>query len=181
MIASEIPEDSVLGASSLWWLLTLFGLATLAVGVFFVIAPHETLRVFTLIAGIFILVDGILAVGNSIFGQPESRGLLALVGVISAVAGLVLIKEPFGALIVLTAIFGIWFIIVGGVRFVAALTMRGNRAASIVVALLEVVAGIVILSWPEISLATLAVIVGIVMILRGLLFTWAGLQLRALR
>jgi uncharacterized membrane protein HdeD (DUF308 family) len=181
MIESEIPEDSVLGASSLWWVLTLFGLVSLGVGVFFVFSPHETLRVFTIIAGIFVLVDGVLAVVNSIFGEPESRGLLALVGVISAVAGLVLIKEPFGSLVVLAVIVGIWFIIAGGVRFVTVFTMRGSRAATIFVALLDVIAGVIILSWPQIGLATLAIIVGVVLILRGLLFTWAGLQLRALR
>lgn len=181
MMSAELPADSLAGARSLWWLLALFGLLSLGVGLFFVISPHETLRVFTVIAGIFMLIDGLLAIGNSIFGEPESRGLLALVGVISSVAGLVLIKEPFGTLIVLAAIFGVWFIVIGGVRIVTALTMRGSRVQSIFVALLDVIAGIIILSWPQIGLATLAIIVGIVLILRGLLFTWAGLQLRSLR
>ena len=63
------------------WPLVLFGVATLGVGIFFVASPHETLTVFVRIAGIFLLVDGLLAIVGSIFGRGEGRGLLALVGV----------------------------------------------------------------------------------------------------
>ena len=38
--------------ASLWWLVMLFGVAVLGVGVFFVASPHETLSTFTVIAGI---------------------------------------------------------------------------------------------------------------------------------
>ena len=37
-----------------------------------------------------------------------------------------------------------------------------------------------ILAWPDLGLATLAVIIGIVLILRGTLFMLAGWQLRVL-
>ena len=67
-------------------------------GVFFVVSPHETLSTFTVIAGIFLLFDGVLALLGSIFGKGEGRGLLALIGVLSAIAGLVLIKKPFDTL-----------------------------------------------------------------------------------
>ena len=42
------------------------------------------------------------------------------------------------------------------------------------------IAGIVILSWPDLGLATLAVIIGVVLILRGALFILAGWQLHKL-
>jgi uncharacterized membrane protein HdeD (DUF308 family) len=178
---TDTTGDSLIGAADLWWLFLLFGVVMLGVGVFFVIEPHETLRTFTIIGGIFLLIDGVLAVIASIFGQRENRGLLALLGVLSAIAGLVLIKKPFETLVVLTLIFGVWFIVVGGVRLVASFAVPEERALNIFVSLLEIVAGIVILSWPEIGLATLAVIVGIVLILRGFLFAFAGFQLRSLR
>ncbi len=98
----------------LWWLLVLFGVVTLGVGIFFVASPHETLSTFTVIAGIFLLVDGLLAIFVSIFSQGDGRGLFALVGVLSAIAGLVLIKKPFGTLVVFTLIFGVWLIVAGG-------------------------------------------------------------------
>lgn len=166
--------------ASLWWLLMLFGVAVLCVGVFFVISPHETLSTFTVIVGIFLLLDGVIALFGSIFGRPEGRGLLALIGVLSAVAGLILIKKPFDTLVVLALIVGIWFIVAGVVRFVVSFSSPEDRAANIFIALLDVVAGILILSWPGLGLATLAVIIGIVLIVRGLLFIFAGFELRRL-
>ena len=93
--------------TSLWWLLLLFGVVALGVGIFFVVSPHETLSTFTAIAGIFVLVDGVIAVVASVVGSAEGRGLLALIGVLSAIAGLILIKKPFETLVVFTLIVGV--------------------------------------------------------------------------
>jgi uncharacterized membrane protein HdeD (DUF308 family) len=178
-MSTDAP-DELRPITSLWWLPVLFGVATLGVGVFFVLSPHETLSTFTVIAGIFLLVDGVLAIFGSILGKGEGRGLLALVGVLSAIAGLVLIKKPFDTLVVFTLIFGVWFVVAGVARFVAALALPEGRGGNIVTAILDVIAGIVILSWPDLGLSTLAVIIGIVLIVRGALFIVAGWQLRRL-
>jgi uncharacterized membrane protein HdeD (DUF308 family) len=166
--------------TSFWWLFVLFGVATLGVGVFFVVSPHETLSTFTVIAGIFLLVDGVLALLASIFNKGDGRGLLALIGVLSVLAGLVLIKKPFDTLVVFTLIVGVWFVAAGIVRFVVALASPEARGGNIVIAILDLIAGVVILSWPDLGLATLAVIIGIVLILRGVFFIAAGWQLRTL-
>src|SRR3954454_6705219 len=105
--------------SDIWWVSFLFGLAVLGVGIFFVVSPHETLSTFTVIAGIFLLVDGVLALIGSIAGQGDGRGLLALVGVLSVIAGLVLIKQPFSTLVVFALIVGVWFVVAGIARVVA--------------------------------------------------------------
>jgi uncharacterized membrane protein HdeD (DUF308 family) len=166
--------------STLWWLFALFGVVTLGVGVFFVVSPHETLSTFTIIAGIFLLVDGVLAVFASIFSKGDGRGLLAMIGVLSAIAGLVLIKKPFDALIVFTLIVGVWFVVAGVVRLVVALASPEARGGNVVTGILDLIAGTVILAWPDLGLATLAVIIGIVLILRGGFFVFAGWQLRKL-
>jgi uncharacterized membrane protein HdeD (DUF308 family) len=166
--------------TNFWWLFVLFGVVTLGVGVFFVVSPHETLSTFTVIAGIFLLVDGVLAILASIFSGGEGRGLLALIGVLSVLAGLVLIKKPFDTLVVFTLIVGVWFVAAGIVRFVVGLASPEGRGGNMVTAVLDLIAGIVILSWPDLGLATLAVIIGIVLILRGVFFIVAGWQLHKL-
>ncbi len=166
--------------ASLWWLVMVFGAVVFAVGIFFVVSPHETLATFTVIAGILLLVDGLLAIGGSIFGRAEGRGLLAMIGVLSAIAGLVLIKKPFGALVVFVLILGVWLIVAGVVRLVAAFGEPEGRTGNIAIAIFDVIAGIVILSWPAPSLATLAVIIGIVLIIRGALWIGVGWELRGL-
>ena len=165
---------------SLWWLVVLFGVAVFGVGVFFVASPHETLSTFTVIAGILLVLDGVLAVLASIFGRGEGRGLLAMIGVLSAIAGLVLIKKPFETLVVFVLIFGVWLIVAGAVRLIAAFGEPEGRGGNIAIAILDFIAGIVVLSWPAPSLATLAVIIGIVLIFRGILWMAAGWELRGL-
>ena len=177
---STHAADNLRPVTSYWWVFVLFGVVTLGVGVFFVVSPHETLSTFTVIAGIFLLVDGVLAIFGSIFGKGEGRGMLALIGVLSAIAGLVLIKKPFDTLVVFTLIVGVWFVVTGVVRFVVGLASPEGRGGNIVTAILDVIAGIVILSWPDLGLSTLAVIIGIVLIVRGVLFIVAGWQLHKL-
>ena len=177
---STNAADDLRPITSLWLLPVLFGVVTLGVGVFFVVSPHETLSTFTVIAGIFLLVDGVLAIFGSIFGKGEGRGLLALIGVLSAIAGLVLIKKPFDTLVAFTLIVGVWFVVAGVVRFVVALASPDGRGGNLVTAILDVIAGIVILSWPDLGLSTVAVIIGIVLIVRGVLFIVAGWQLHKL-
>jgi uncharacterized membrane protein HdeD (DUF308 family) len=173
-------NDEVFPFTRVWWLLVLFGIVAIGVGVFFVASPHETLKVFTVIAGIFLLVDGVLAILTSIFGRGEGRGMLALVGALSVIAGLVLIEKPFGALRVFVLIFGIWLVVEGIVRFAAAVGTPEGRVGNILIALVDIIAGILILSWPSIGLATIAVIIGIVLILRGILFIATGWTLRGI-
>src|SRR5215472_7425193 len=95
-----------------WYSLLIFGLLTFAVGVFFIVDPDETLKVFTVIFGIFLLVDGVLAMLGAVFGRGEARGVLAVVGVLSVLVGLVLIEKPFAGLHVFVVIIGIWFVAV---------------------------------------------------------------------
>jgi uncharacterized membrane protein HdeD (DUF308 family) len=81
---------------------------------------------------------------------------------------------------VFTLIVGVWFVAAGIVRFVVGLASPEGRGGNMVTAVLDLIAGIVILSWPDLGLATLAVIIGIVLILRGVFFIVAGWQLHKL-
>ena len=176
-MTSEIDRE-MKPLSTLWWLLALLGVISLGVGIFFIASPHETLSTFTVIAGILLVVDGVLALIAAIFGRGEGRGLLATVGVLGMIAGVILIRHPFNALIVFIMIIGIWFIAAGAVRLVAAFANSEGRGANIILSVIDIVAGIVIVSWPDISLATLAVILGIFLVLRGFAWIYAGFALR---
>jgi uncharacterized membrane protein HdeD (DUF308 family) len=161
------------------WALLFIGVATLAVGIFLVADPGETLEVIVKIIGIFLLVDGLVAVIAAIVGRVESRGLLGVVGVLSAIAGLVLIKKPDETIAVVVLIVGVWLVVAGVARFLIAFGVgQEERRGSVAVAVIDVVAGIVILAWPGPSAKTFAVILGIVFIIRGLIYIWAGWQLR---
>ena len=73
---------------------------------------------------------------------------------LSAIAGLILIKKPFETLVVFTLIVVVWFVVAGIVRIVSAFASREGRGGNLLIALLDLVAGIVILAWPDLGLAT---------------------------
>jgi uncharacterized membrane protein HdeD (DUF308 family) len=160
-----------------WYGLLLFGLLTLGLGVFLIVEPNETIKVLTVIVGIFLLVDGVLAIISSLVSAGDGRAMLAFVGALSAIAGIVLIKKPFETLVVFALIVGVWFVVAGVVRFVAAFAVPEGRAGFFFVAVIDVIAGIVILSWPELTLSTLAVIIGIVLVIRGALLVYGAWHL----
>jgi uncharacterized membrane protein HdeD (DUF308 family) len=176
-VESSIDEQ-LKPISSIWWLMVLLGLISLGVGIYFVASPHESLSTFTVIAGIVLVIDGALAVLASIFGKGEGRGLLATVGVLGLIAGLILIKHPFSALVVFVMIIGIWLFAAGIVRFIVAFGDEEARGANLVLATIDTLAGLAILIWPDLSLSTLAVIIGIVLIIRGLADIYAGFAIR---
>ena len=178
-MSTEMP-DQLKAFRSLWWLFVVFGVLTLAAGVILIVWPGPSLTTIAVIIGIFLLIDGVIDVIASIFGKGEGRGLVAMLGVLSIIAGVILVKHPFNALTVLVIIVGIWFVVSGVARFVAAFSDAGSRGTNIAVGVLDVVAGIVVLAWPQLSLKTLAVLAGIVFVIRGIAFIHGGLQIRKL-
>jgi uncharacterized membrane protein HdeD (DUF308 family) len=177
MVLVGVTEEGAQAARAVLYALLVFGLLMLGLGVFLIASPHETLKIVTEIVGICLIVDGAIAAIGAALGRVESRGLLALVGIISVLAGLVLLRKPFSALYLFVTIIGIWFVTAGVARFVTAFSLSDGRGSYIAGAVLDVVAGILILSWKDISLATLAVVLGIVLVLRGLTLAYIAWKL----
>lgn len=75
---------------------------------------------------------------------------------------------------------GLWFVAVGVIRLARAFALE-PRAWNLAVALLQLVAGIVIVSSPHVRFATLAALVGISLILNGVATAGIGWGMHALR
>jgi uncharacterized membrane protein HdeD (DUF308 family) len=178
MVAYGEPPDALKELSRAWWLLLVLGLMCLAAGVIVLVQPDISLVTLAVIAGIFLLVDGIYDVIVAIAERGEGSGLLALVGVVSAIAGIILVRHPIGSVVAIALLVGIWLVVIGVVRLVRAFALAGNRGWNLLVALIEIVAGIVIVAVPDIGVATLALLVGIAFVLRGAGLCAAGWVLR---
>jgi uncharacterized membrane protein HdeD (DUF308 family) len=180
-MATTIPA-ALKDFRSLWWLFVLFGVLTAGAGIAVLVWPAISLVTLAVVIGIFLLVDGVFEIFGSIAapqGEP-GRGLLALLGTLSLIAGVIMVKHPFSTLVAFVIILGAWFIVAGVVRFVTALGEAAGRGANIAVGVLDIVAGVVVLAWPGLGLATAAAVAGIILIVRGSAFVWAGLQIRRL-
>ena len=174
-------SDPAQEASGLWWLLLVLGVMCIAAGVIVLVQPDISLVTLAVIAGIFLLVDGIYDVVVAIAERVEGRGLLAVIGVLSAIAGIILIRHPIESVVAIALLVGIWLVCIGVVRLISAFELAVNRGWNVFVALIEIAAGIIIVAVPDIGVSTLAIFIGIAFIVRGLALCAAAWLLRAVK
>jgi uncharacterized membrane protein HdeD (DUF308 family) len=180
-MVDQVTRSDVRAATGGWWLLALVGVLSIAAGITILIKPGDSLATLAVIAGIFLLVDGILELAASLLNGTPSRGSLALLGVLTAIVGVLLIRHPIGGIAAVALLIGIWLIAVGVLRVIAAFDFDEDRGWNIFAGAVELLAGIVIVSDPNIGFATLALLVGIAFILNGMGMFALGWSLHTVR
>ncbi len=173
-----MPEAELSETSSGWWLFALVGLISVAVGVVVLFKPSDSLTTLAVIAGIFLLVDGILELAVSFMRDTSNRGLVALFGVLTAVVGVLLIRHPVGGVEFVALLLGIWLIAAGVIRIVTSFDEYAHRFWHAVAGVVELIAGIVIIVNPDIGFATLALLVDLAFIVNGIGMSALGWGLR---
>ena len=181
MSSSSVESSELRALTWGWWLALLIGVLSIVAGIIVVLKPSDSLSTLAVIFGIFILIDGIVEIVAAIAGDSESRGMLAVIGTLSVIAGVLLIRHPLGGVRAVALLLGIWLIAAGVVRFIAAFGYPGHRIWRICVALVLAIFGIVIVSAPHIGYATLALISGICFFCYGLGMVAVGWAMHALR
>jgi uncharacterized membrane protein HdeD (DUF308 family) len=178
MREGQTYPDELRELGRLWWLPLGVGLLSIAAGVVVLLKPSDSLTTIAVVVGVFVAVDGALALIASLQRRTENRGLAALMGVVGLVVGVLLIRHPVTGVTAVAVLFGIWLIAVGAVRFVVSFEQRERRAWRIVISVVEMAAGIVIVSVPHVGLATLAILVGVSLIANGASLAVLGVLLR---
>jgi uncharacterized membrane protein HdeD (DUF308 family) len=173
-----ITREATYAASAAWWMLLLVGALSLAAGLIVLAKPSHSLTTLAVVFGVFVLLDSIYELVTSLFAERGAVG--ALLGVLGIVIGILLIRHPVHGVLAVGLLVGIWFVAAGVIRLVRAFTLEA-RLWNIVVAVLEIAAGIVIVSSPHISFATLALLLGISLLLNGLAMVALGWAMHALR
>jgi uncharacterized membrane protein HdeD (DUF308 family) len=163
-----------------WWLLVLVGILSAVAGVILLFQPASSLATLAVIAGIFLLLDGILELASSFMRATPNRGLVAILGVLTVIAGVLLIRHPIGGITAVALLIGIWLIAAGVIRFVTAFEEYEHRAWYAFLGVVELLAGIVIVANPNIGYTTLAIFVGIAFILNGIGMTALGFGMHGL-
>ena len=171
-MADQLIDDDVRAATGGWWLLVLVGVLSIAAGITILIKPGDSLATLAVIAG---------ELAASLMHGTLNRGSLALLGVLTAIVGVLLIRHPIQGVAAVALLIGIWLIAVGVVRLIAAFAVDENRGWGIFAGAVELLAGIVIVSDPNIGFATLALLAGIAFILNGVGMFALGWNLHTVR
>jgi uncharacterized membrane protein HdeD (DUF308 family) len=178
--ASDQPQVKQLEqAGRLWWMALLLGLVSIAVGILALVYPDETLTTIAIIFGIYLLLAALLQLALA-FGESErSRGALLLSAAVAGIAGIIVIRHPGGSVQVVALAFGIYLVVMGMMRLYAAAYAHDGRGWLIAWGLVDLAAGALIVSWPQFGVATLAVVISIALLARGIVMCALALVLRA--
>lgn len=181
MEQADVSVEQASQLSRVWWLAACLGVVSIIVGAVVLAKPDDSLKAFAVIAGIFILLDGIVELVAAIGRDTSHRGLVVLLGLLNLIVGIALIRHPIAGVQAIALFIGIWLIAAGMIRFVMAFEAQGDRRGRLLIAAIEAIFGIVIVSSPHIGFATLALLVGISFIANGIAMIVFGLLLRTIK
>jgi uncharacterized membrane protein HdeD (DUF308 family) len=167
-----------------WGWVLAYGLLTLLAGVVTLVWPGRTVVVVAVLFGIQLVVAGIFRFGAALATDDVDGGtrvLLALLGVLSFIVGLYALRHVLVTIQALALLLGIFWIVNGAVETFAALSHRGmqGRGWTAFMGLLSIVAGAVVLAYPGISLVTLAVVLGVWLLVFGAMEVTLAFRLRS--
>jgi len=156
------------------------GAISVICGVVAVAWPKISLLALAIVAGFDLICLGAVSIARAFQGDRDTgvRALSGVLGLFGVVAGVAVVKRPGDTLVVIVLAVGLWLFGSGVVEMLNAAFTPGRRALGLLIGAIDVIFAIVILSWPKISLGTLAVLTGIVFIIRGALMVYNGLQVR---
>jgi uncharacterized membrane protein HdeD (DUF308 family) len=143
------------------------GALALVLGVVFLVWPGITIETAVVLFAIYCFMDAFAALAR-LFSAGRSAGdrvLMILRTIVDVAAAVVAIAYPGPTAEVLTLIIGFYVIVAGVVEIAGSRTLSrlGTGGAGWLVAggLLSIVAGVLLVVWPDIGAVTLAVVFGV--------------------
>jgi uncharacterized membrane protein HdeD (DUF308 family) len=170
-----------LDVAKAWPVAAFVAVITLGLGVVVMVWPSQTLTVLAVLLGLQLLLFGIFRLINSFSSDVRSPGLLAFVGILGMVGGVVVLRHPFETVVVLATLLGVVWVVGGGIELMTAVVdgSHGDRWLMLFSGLLSVATGVIVIAWPAPTVTVVAWISGIYLVLSGILIGMAALRLRS--
>ena len=176
--------DVLARASRHWGWLMAFGIISLLAGVAVLAWPGRTLIVVAVLFGVQLVVTGIFRFVAAFASEDLTGGtrvLLAVLGVLSLIIGLYAVRHVLVTLLALALLLGIYWVVSGVVELFMALSAHGvpGRGWTVVMGVISMLAGLLVLVYPAISLLTLAVVLSVWLLVLGLMEITLAIRARS--
>ena len=175
----DLPGEEIREVTRLWWLLLLAGAISVVIGILLLVWPNRTLEVIAILAGIELLLVGIIQIVVALRASAGARGGPLLRGALAGIAGLIVIRHPGESLLVIALAIGIYLVVSGVLRLLVAFEARSGRGWLLLGALVDLAIGVILVAWPSFGVTSLAVLLGIALLVRGVLEAVASFALRS--
>jgi len=179
------PADMLGRLGRHWGWVLFFGVITLVLGILALAWPGHTLIAIAVVFGVQLVVMGVFRFVAS-FAYPDLSGgtrvLYALLGVLSLIIGLYALRHVLITIVALALLLGIFWVVSGTTELFTAISQRElpNRGWNIFSGILGIIAGIILLVYPAISVLALAVVVSVWLIVYGMMEISVAFQMRSL-
>jgi uncharacterized membrane protein HdeD (DUF308 family) len=156
------------GLGRRWWILLVRGIIAVVFGLLAFAWPGLTIIILTALFAAYALVDGIFAL---FVGLHSRWWVLAMIGVLGIVAGLVAFLSPGLTALTLLLIIATWAILRGIIEIAAAIQLRkviANEWALILGGICSVVFGIILFARPAVGALAVIWIIGAYALIIGI-------------
>lgn len=172
-----------------WWIVFVKGIVVLILGLMLLTNTKLTVTAVTLLLGLYLIIAGILDIVHFFTAKEETtlRGLVLVGGLLELIVGIIIFVEPIYATTFLVAL-SVYFIafaaLFGGVvTIIRGIQLRqyiSNEWTMIIAGALLILYGLLLLLNPFISVIALALAIGFVSLIGGILMIIFAFRLRQL-
>ena len=162
-----------------------FGLATVALGIILMVFTEQSVKFFAVICGIYLVLSGVFMLVASFSSELDSagmRGISAVGGLLSILLGIVAFRGIAEAVFILALLIGVGWVIRGIADVIEGIAHPGMPARGwvIFIGVLSLLAGIVVLAWPAITLEALVWVTGLWLVVLGVIEVIGSFQLKSM-
>jgi len=167
-------EAPITGAG--WGWIIAYGVLSALFGLTALLWPFPATIAATVVIGIAFVVTGVFSLVAGLRGTgAESRGYSLLLGILSVVAGVVMIAHPLTGAISLTIVVAAWLLLRGGLEIVLGFRMRRRRWLMVLLGVINILLALLIIGTVPFSALTLpGFILGVSFLFSGVVAIMAG-------
>jgi uncharacterized membrane protein HdeD (DUF308 family)/alpha-beta hydrolase superfamily lysophospholipase len=146
------------------WLTVALRLLCIAVGAVLTLSPVKSMAALVVLVAAGLMLAGALGLAQA--GTVPTTRLSAVAGSGSLAAGVIVVVWPGMTVRVLAVLLGAALIVGGVIKSVAAARgIADQRVIRLVLAIVDVIAGLLVLSWPGVTLFVISVVFGVLVVL----------------
>ncbi len=157
------------------------GAAMVTLGILLFFWPYASLAVTAVLLGIALLATGVLRLVQGLVAGGTAgthRGAHLLIGILAVLAGIYCLGDIAGTVILLSLVVGLFWVMHGVVDLVASGRPRPGRALTGITGALSLLAGLIVIFWPAITVPVMVAVMGAWLACDGLLLVASLLYLR---
>jgi uncharacterized membrane protein HdeD (DUF308 family) len=167
-----------------WWALVIRGTLSIAVGIFIIMRPLESVAALALVIALWALMQGTVSIVHAFDLRPVAKHwwLLLLSGIIGVVFGILALYDYPGLSLAFAVIWVTWWLLLGGISAIT-IAVQERRASlpwgwTMTWGILGVVVAIVAFATPPVTLAALMGLLSAFGIIGGIVLFVGAYKLR---